>query len=307
MKILRRRSVAALKSTLTYLSRMFNNREIALCLWIVVGGGWLLIQSADIRRSLWIAIRGTFAPATLRIFFVLAVYVGGVVLLLYRLGFWTGALLKSTVLWFLLSGTVLLVRAITERDKPDLLRIVVMDTLKLTILLEFLVGTYTFSLLWEFFVVIPAAFFVGLLHGAAGSRKEYASLLPLTTALVGLVGASLLVNAMVQASGDVAALANLDTTKEILLIPTLTAALIPGLLLFQHYTDIDRLFRNLKIGKQKSPAVVRYARRKLLQHLLFRVGKARSFLRRNGLRLTVVEARADVDALFIQLADEPPD
>lgn len=78
---------------------IFNNREIATAIWIVLIFGWALFQP-NVRTAFLGVIQAFFQPKILVFVGLMIIYVTAAVAGLYAVHFWNVALLKDTVLWF---------------------------------------------------------------------------------------------------------------------------------------------------------------------------------------------------------------
>ncbi|WP_210183440.1 hypothetical protein, partial [Methylobrevis pamukkalensis] len=76
----------------------FTTREIALAIWLVVFFAVGLIQKST-RESLGSVFKALFRPILLIPLAIGAAYVAGEIYLLGRLGWWSVANLKTTIIW----------------------------------------------------------------------------------------------------------------------------------------------------------------------------------------------------------------
>ena len=126
-------------------NELFSTREIASGLWLSVAFVWVLtvpkvrgglfdIAKLSMKWKIWLPL------------FFLAAYTVLVVTSLRYVGVWTATLVKETVFWYLLSGIAFYYSVLTQREHAGMFRRALVENLKITVILELLVGTYTFSL-----------------------------------------------------------------------------------------------------------------------------------------------------------------
>src|SRR5438132_3426349 len=94
-------------------------------------------------------MRAAIRPKIVAPVFVSAAIACGVIWILSHYNLWTLAELKDTIVWFVFSGVALIFRGISARNPERAIRNIPWDALKLTVLMEFILNTYTFPLVVE--------------------------------------------------------------------------------------------------------------------------------------------------------------
>lgn len=153
-------------------SMSLNNREWALLVLLVGFGTWALWRNPESRSSLRGLARaalqvGIIVPVLLMVAYVCGLVVGG-----RRLGLWNPSLIKATVTWFLVSGLVILMNAVTERGKERrfFLR-TALRTLELTVFVEFFINLFVLSFPVELVLQFVLIWLVMLSAFAAGEER----------------------------------------------------------------------------------------------------------------------------------------
>ena len=178
-------------------------------------------------------------------------YVGIVITLLWAIGFWVPIMIKDSVLWFCLTGFVMLSQFVTDLNKKAVFWSVVRASVKLVIFIEFLVGAYTFSLLGEMFFV-PIVTFLILLDSFAESSSEYADVKKVAGFLVAVIGFGILFFVIYRAIGDWRNLGSFDTLRSIAFAPLMSIAFVPFIYTTMVVAAYENLLTRLKIGPEKS-------------------------------------------------------
>ncbi len=137
---------------------IFNNRELASGLWLAAFLIWALSYQ-PVRQSLRNLMAAALKWKILVPVGLIALYTTATVSGLNAVGFWTQALFKDTVLWFLISGLAFAFELVTEGGGEGILKRAVTGSVKIVIVIEFLVGAYTFPLPVELILVPFVALF----------------------------------------------------------------------------------------------------------------------------------------------------
>lgn len=270
---------------------LLTTREIASAIWLTLFLVWALtipsVRSALpglLRLALHWKIAGVFAS--------LAFYTAGMVWLLLEAGFWSVDLAKDTVLWFVFGGTAVAFRLVTERQDKPLCRQVLNDQIKVIILFEYLVSTFTFPLAWEL-VLQPVLAIVVLSHTVA----QTPSVAKVLGWIQGFAGLAILASAAVQAMWDQP---GVEAIRTIALAPLLSLLFIPALYLLVLTTTYGNLFNAFRMGPWKNWRFRLYARWRLVRRLGLKPRQVVQFQRRFGLRLAGLRTREELDSLLVE-------
>ena len=229
--------------------------------------------------------------------FIFFIYVVGIVWFLSAMGAWTPAVLKETVLWFMFSGVALAFNLGVEQETDELFKTVMVNNLKLVIVFEFLIGTYTFSLLGELFF-LPAVTILVTLSAFAKSKEEYAAVAKLLRVVEAAVGITVVALAVIKATDDFETLKSIDSIRRLLLAPALSILLVPVIFGLSVYATYEILFVELRINPPEDPFVTRYAKRRLIAKLGLSPRRIRKFLRSHWGEMRRIRTKNDVDKLL---------
>ena len=274
---------------------MFNNREIAGVIWLMIFTGWILTKP-EIRKSIIRLIQAFFQWKIVVCVTAMAAYVSACIYLFWLLGLWVPLMTKDAILWFVLTGFVMLMQFMTDREPENVFRSVVRESIKLVIFIEFLIGAYTFPLWVELFFV-PFVTVVLLLDTFAGTSDEYKDVKKLTGWIVAAIGFGLLYFAINRAAGDWRNLGTTDTIRSIVFAPLLSIAFTPFIYGAMVVAAYENLFIRLEIGREKPPEVKRYAKSRMIKHCGLSLKKLRE-LASQSFRFNTVETNDDVDRVF---------
>ena len=145
--------------------KSFDNREIAVIIWIIIGLIFVLSKTS-FRKSLFDFLKILFNLKIISIIIFAWAYSLIIIYILYSFQYWDYSMTKDSIFWFLLSGLVILFNLNKAEQNKDYFLDIIKDNIKFTLLLEFIANIYNFSLLVELFfiplmvlfsVIIPVA------------------------------------------------------------------------------------------------------------------------------------------------------
>lgn len=277
-----------------WLQQTFNNREIAIGLWLVVG---LLfcITKANLRRCLWGALRALFAPRLLFFFGIVALNVVALCWLLAEIGLWSRSQLPPTVLWFVMGGSVFAGRALPSKEDDRYFRSLFRGSLRLGGIFEFIVVAYTFSFVTEV-VLVPLLFLLAATLAFAETKPEYGKEKLLLEFILATFAIVLVWNSVSSIWTQPDMFFTTDTGRNFALPILLTVGSIPVFYLLFCYSHIEKA--RIQIDKKtfQSDDLKRYARRRF-----FLIFPLRPWLLRRATRqfhTLPAKTNADVDRII---------
>jgi len=274
---------------------LFNNREIATAIWLTPFVVWILTKS-KIRASLADVARAFLAWKVLASFAALALYTAALIFALYAVGFWQLKMTKDTVEWFFFTASAMITRFATSRKKDNIIRDVVTDNVKIIIIIEFILKTYVMSLFAEL-VVVPSVTFLTLMMAVTQLDEKQAPVARVSKFLLGAVGFVVLGFAISRAIGDYQSFGTRDTLRGITFPPLMSISLIPFIYVLIVITIYDEIFIRLTVGREKTPAVVRYAKRRIFSHCGLSFRRLRD-LESHPEEIMQIASNEDVDRLL---------
>lgn len=223
------------------IAKVFSAREQALILWLLAFA-LLILLSRPIRKSLYGMLKAFVA---LRKYIGLLVLYCVVMVLPFALaGFWDKSLLKDTVFWFLGFAMVLFFN-INKAKSGAYFKKVVKDALKWTIVVEFVINFYTFSLTTEL-IILPVLVFLGLLQAEAEMREEHAIVAKFMQNLLPIIGFSLIVYTGYRMFAEYSKLFTTATLKSLLLPLVFSILALPYFYVLALYTNYESFFVRIK-------------------------------------------------------------
>lgn len=224
----------------------FNNREKALAVWLLVFLFWTFTKK-EVRTSALGVLKAMFLTKIAFVFLGMLIYVSVIILLLYKVDLWDFLLIKDTIYWILGTGFVLLVSVNKALQDKSHFRKILFDTLKLTIILEFIANLYAFGF-WIEMLLMPLLFLIVAINAYSGIKTEYEPTKKLTNWILAVLGISMLLFAFSQILFNYHSLTTTYNLQTFILPPILTITFIPFLYIFTLVMayENDRVLRQIR-------------------------------------------------------------
>jgi hypothetical protein len=279
------------------LQETFNNREIAIGLWIILGLLFCLSR-ADLRSSLWSVAKTLIAPKLLLFFGIVALNVTVLCWMLAEVGFWSKSQLPPTVLWFVMGGCIFAGRALLSKEDDQYFRNLFRGSLKLGGIFEFIVVAYTFSLVTEL-VLVPILFFLAATLSFAATKPEYAKAKVLLELILATFATVLVWNSVSLILSQPDQFFTTDTGRNFVLPILLTVGSIPIFYLLFCYSHVEQARIQIDQKTFQSDELKKYARKRF-----FLIFPLRPWLLRRATRqfhTLPANTNADVDEIITSI------
>jgi len=275
----------------------FNTREIASAFWLLIFAIWALCKP-EIQKAIGHVAQSFFHLKILVPILLMAANVWAITAGLKAIGIWQADLLKDTILWFCFGAIAMLARFVTADRPGNTFRETMADTLKVVILVEFLVNTYTFSLPVELGLV-PLLSFVAILGATADTKEEFKAVSKVLKVASAILGMTILAAAGNRAWADWQNLESLDTLRSVALAPILSVSLLPFLYLLVLYVKYEIIFVRLNFGPPMSHGLKRYAHMRILMHVGLHLGRLENLLDGHMADLAFARTESEVDRALL--------
>lgn len=283
----------------------FNNRELAAAFWLLVFAVWAL-RKTEISKSIGGLFRAFWHFKIVSSVCLMLLYVTGMVALLTAIGIWEVDLLKDTIVWFFVGAMAIMMRFATADDTDNIFRKILADSIRIVILLEFIVNTYTFPLVVEL-VLVPLLTFIAMIDVVADMNEEHAIVAKLAKGIQMVAGFVILGIAANRAFADFQNLKSLDTFRSIALAPLLSVLMFPFIYIMLVISKYELVFIRLNFGGEKTRRLKCYARRQIMIYAGLSLRRLQYLLRNHLVDLMHIEKKSDVDSFLNQArsADAP--
>lgn len=186
--------------------------------------------------------------------------VGVLCWLLSTVGLWRRDQLVASVLWTVLSGLALAGRTVATGDDHGYFKRLLLDCLKVTVVLEFLLVGYSFSLPGEL-VLVPVMTFLALSIEFSRRKEGLASVRKASEWMVAAVVAFVLWKALSGIWDTPEAFLTNKTGRNFLLPMLLTAGSVPYLYVLHCYSNLESARIRMGLKTFQPDDLKRYARR----------------------------------------------
>lgn len=274
---------------------IFNNREIATAIWICIISIVFLFKS-EIRKSVVNLLKIFFYWKIQLFMFSLIIYSLIIISLLYLIKFWTFDFLKDSIIWFCFTGIVLSFDTATKSKYKSLFKKIIFDNIKVLIILEFIINTYTFSLIGEI-IFLPIITFIAMIEVVSKFNNKYSPVEKLTNYIQIVIGIIILTLSIIKIITDFKNFGNLNTLRSFLLPPFLSISILPFIYLMIIISHYEQLFLRLNFYKTKNKKLINYAKKKIFRNCLLSLRKTNKALNMNIYNLMHINTYEDVDEM----------
>lgn len=244
---------------MTVIQEVFNNREIAIGIWL----GLIIIPflfTTPARKFIKSIIPILFSKKFVTFYAVFFSFLCLVLYGLHWIGIWEWSLLKDTIFWVLCVEFPLFMKAIEKADSGHFFGKLIKENIAVSVIIEFFIGFWTFSLPIEL-VLVPLTVIISLLYAVSEREKTYRSAKKFFGSLQVIWGIVLIINAINELIHSPEQFFNMDTLKSLglpIVLLILNLPIVYGLALYNIY---EQIFIRLKGNK--------FEQRKMKVQLLF--------------------------------------
>ncbi|WLV25355.1 hypothetical protein QR721_03765 [Aciduricibacillus chroicocephali] len=237
---------------------LFSTREIALGIWMAITLIIILIMAMkykDIRKSMHDVIKALMNKYIILFFTITLIYAISCVKMLSMLPIWEWQFLKDIIIWVLLIGFPICMNAIQKRDQ-FFFRNVVIDNIKVFVLIEFFVNTFTFNITAELILIAFATVLLLLIH-VASSNQSYKHAEKLLSYVQIFLGFSIICFALKNAYQHYHGFNQIDLMITFSLPLVLSILFLPLAYLFAIYAEYELVFvmLNFRVCSEKRKKV----------------------------------------------------
>lgn len=230
---------------------IFNNREIALLLWLAVI--FLAVLLSKLRKSLVPIVKILTSKMFLIIFSLIGSYLFGIILLLKNLEVWQTSNLKDVLFWLFTVG-LLLVLKINDAKSNTYFKGIFLSAIKWTIILEFVVNLYSFSLFTEI-VILPVLVFLAMTQAVAEMDEKHKVVSKFLQNVIALAGLSIFSYSLYKTVINFEAVLTFQNLVSFLLPSTITILFVPFVYFLALYSTYESYFIHLDFMTVKKDKV----------------------------------------------------
>lgn len=277
-----------------WLTTAFNNRELAIGLWLMVCVLFCLTRS-DLRKAIWSVIRALLAPRLLLFFGIVAANVAILCWMFASLKLWSMDQVPATVLWFMIAGSVMAVRALDVKEDDGYFRGLLKGSLRLGGIFEFIVVAQSFGIVTEL-VLAPILFLLGAMLVMSEAKPEHAQVKTLLEFVLLAIVVVFLWNSISVIWGQPEQFFTTNTGRNFIFPILMTVGCIPVFYVLYCYSHVEQARIQINQKTFQSDELKQYACNRFFLIFLLRPW----LLRRATRQFHVLPAKsnADVDQII---------
>lgn len=258
---------------ITKLQILFTNRELAFFAWFIIVFGFIL-TSKSIRKSIGQLIVAFLKKKILSIILVAFIYSGSIILLLFVVRMWNSSMIKTSIYWYFMTALIILFNLLEANENKDYFKNIILDNLKFTLIIEFIVNIHNFSF-WFEIIFIPIIFALSLLLAYTETDAKYKLVQKPISFILLLSAIILLILSIVDIVKLIEDYANFETLKAFLLPIILSISFVPTAYFIAVFMELEVLFKRYGIFLEDKK-LLRYAKRRTLYKYGLRLQKIKS-------------------------------
>lgn len=217
---------------------VFTNRETAIIIWISLFTIYAFYEKS-IRGSIFGVIKSALNKYILLYFVSYLVYILAFICMFYHFKLWDKDNLKDSLIWFVFSGLPIGFILTNKTLERGFWRKLVLENLKLILLLEFIINSFTFSLPVEFFILIPFVTMITLLNAFCKHKNEYKLVEKLTNTIITVFGFIIISYSCYRAITEIQLIENINTLRSIFLPVVFSVVSVPYMYTLKLYIEYE--------------------------------------------------------------------
>lgn len=256
---------------------ILSTREWATLIWGCIFMLYVLCHR-EIRKSLWNVIV-IFFDKKLRILWeIILLYVLTITMVFCYLPIWENIYIKDIIIWFLFSGLIYCMNAVSSEADETYIKKILKDNLKFTMILEFFMSTFTFNI-WIELAIIPVITIITVMNVIAERKEEYKSVHKLLDSILAIAGFWIFYETIKIGINEYKQLNIINTLVSFMIPIVYLILIIPLEYLLELYSKYEVLFLRMTFKEEKDKRIRLHHRIAVLRECNFSVRKILLFQR----------------------------
>lgn len=256
---------------------ILSTREWATLIWGCIFMLYVLCHR-EIRKSLWNVIV-IFFDKKLRILWeIILLYVLTITMVLCYLPIWENIYIKDIIIWFLFSGLIYCMNAVSSEADETYIKKILKDNLKFTMILEFFMSTFTFNI-WIELAIIPVITIITVMNVIAEKKEEYKSVHKLLDSILAIAGFWIFYETIKIGINEYKQLNIINTLVSFMIPIVYLILIIPLEYILELYSKYEVLFLRMTFKEEKDKRIRLHHRTAIFRECNFSVRKILLFQR----------------------------
>lgn len=256
---------------------ILSTREWATLIWGCILMLYVLCHR-EIRKSLWNVIV-IFFDKKLRILWeIILLYVLTITMVFCYLPIWENIYIKDIIIWFLFSGLIYCMNAVSSEADETYIKKILKDNLKFTMILEFFMSTFTFNI-WIELAIIPVITIITVMNVIAERKEEYKSVHKLLDSILAIAGFWIFYETIKIGINEYKQLNIINTLVSFMIPIVYLILIIPLEYILELYSKYEVLFLRMTFKEEKDKRIRLHHRTAIFRECNFSVRKILLFQR----------------------------
>lgn len=256
---------------------ILSTREWATLIWGCIFMLYVLCHR-EIRKSLWNVIV-IFFDKKLRILWeIILLYVLTITMVFCYLPIWENIYIKDIIIWFLFSGLIYCMNAVSSEADETYIKKILKDNLKFTMILEFFMSTFTFNI-WIELAIIPVITIITVMNVIAERKEEYKSVHKLLDSILAIAGFWIFYETIKIGINEYKQLNIINTLVSFMIPIVYLILIIPLEYILELYSKYEVLFVRMTFKEEKDKRIRLHHRTAIFRECNFSVRKILLFQR----------------------------
>lgn len=228
-----------------------SSRELATIIWGLILLIYVITKK-ETRNSIYNLLKIFFGKKLSILWLIYLLYVLGITILFSKLSLWKNIYLKDIVIWTLFSGLINYLNAVSREADENYITKIVKDNFKLVIIFEFIISTFTFSIIVEL-LIIPIFTIISIMSLVSERDLKYQKVHKLTNYLLIVLGLIFICKTIELGISEYRQLNIFDTLISFLVPITYLILTLPLIYIINLYSKYEILFLRMsfKEGEDK--------------------------------------------------------
>lgn len=275
---------------------IFTNREIATIIWVTL----FIIRFSfekQIRTSILNIIKSALKIKILLYFFSYLCYISLIIYSFYYFELWDITYLKENIIWFIFSGLPIGLIVATNKLERGFWKRLILKNLKLLVFVEFIISSFTFSLIVEL-LIIPIITLIVLINTVLKFNEENKDLEKFTNIILTFFGFFILSYSLYKSITEIHLIGNASHLKSFLFPVVYSIMSIPYMYIYKLIVVYELLFMKLRFGKKRSRKLNLLIKLRLLLFCNIQIKKLQIAANMNNYNLMSISSKDEIDVMI---------
>lgn len=281
---------------------ILSTREWAIVIW---GSVFFLyaIMRRRIRELLWKFVQAFFSRKLRPLWGIISLYVLVITIVFHQLPFWDNIYIKDIIVWFAFSGLIYCIKAVSKEADEKYIGKILRDNFKLTIIVEFLMSTFTFSIGIEL-AIIPIITIIVIVNTFAERKEEYKKVHKLLDIVLAIAGFWILYETIKIGIHEYKELNILYTLISFMIPIVYSISFLPLAYLLELYSKYESLFARMSFKEGKDDKIQKKHRWFVIKICKFSVRKVLLFQKKYCYRMYSRMSETEFECMIEEFRNE---